>query len=102
MGGLSGFAIWSENAAGIQYRRMSAPMAVPGPTRVKSSFSSRGSTGLPPLNSVNYVGACFDWHFGAATVSLQFTRLKLLDRQEAIGNRFSPDRTAAIIVRWVA
>ena len=40
-GSLSGAGSSDDSTAGIQYSRMSAPIGVPGPTRVMSSFSSR-------------------------------------------------------------
>src|SRR5690349_4460930 len=42
-GGPSRVGISSESSAGIQYRRISSPIGVPGPMRVKSSFCSFGS-----------------------------------------------------------
>src|ERR1051325_4810344 len=41
-----------ESAAGIQYWRISAPIGVPGPTRQRSSLSSRLSMRVPPLGDV--------------------------------------------------
>ena len=44
-------------ATGYQYRRSSAPMGVPGPTRVSRSFTAGDNMSASPLSGLVVVGA---------------------------------------------
>ena len=98
MGGQSGCGSSPASAAGIQYLRITAPMGVPAPVLVTSSFSSGLNIYFP---SFAYGAGFQPWALSSALILWTSENLKTLSAET---DSFMPSdlRVSSITLLWIS